>query len=373
MSAAVLLWVLIAFLTAAAVMAVLVPLGRAPARVESAGRARGVYIDQLRELERDRTQGRISGAEAEGARAELARRLIATQSEKAEFAVAGSRTARRGTAVAALLGIPALSLGLYLSLGAPNLPGQPLASRFAAADAEGDIAVLLARIERHLGQAPEDGPGWDVIAPVYARLGRAGEAATAYRNAIRLLGSNAARQTGLGEALLAKEGGVVTANARQAFAAANAADPAAPAPRFYLALAAEQEGDLEAAASGWRALLAEAPPDAPWRNALTQALARVEPASAQAEQALAPGADPDEQAEMIEAMVAGLAERLESQPNDVEGWLRLIRSYVVLGRTEEAEAAAHASLQGLPAADDRQRVEALLADLGLSGNKRDAP
>ena len=115
--------------------------------------------------------------------------------------------------------------------------------------------MLVAKVEEHLAAHPEDGRGWDVIAPVYLRLGRADDAARAFQNAIRLLGSTAERQTGLGEAILSAEGGIVTADARTAFEAAQRLDPAAPGPRFFLALAAEQEGEAAAAADA----LADAP------------------------------------------------------------------------------------------------------------------
>jgi cytochrome c-type biogenesis protein CcmH len=263
-----------------------------------------------------------------------------------------------------------LSLTLYLGLGAPALPGRPLAARLSEPPARDDVELLIARAEEHLARNPEDGRGWEAIAPVYMLLGRPGDAAAAYRNVIRLLGSNAARQTALGEAILTVQGGVVTAAARSAFEAANAADPAAPAPRFYLALAAEQEGNLDAAADGWRALLAEASADAPWRTAVEEALARVSkdeppPGPTAAEIAAAEVMTADEQAAMIEAMVGGLAERLKREPDDADGWIRLIRSYVVLGRADEAAAAARAALAGVTRADERGRVEAVIADLGL--------
>jgi cytochrome c-type biogenesis protein CcmH len=230
--------------------------------------------------------------------------------------------------------------------------------------------ALVNRVEQHLARAPEDGRGWDVLAPVYLRLGRAAEAEQAYRNAVRLLGSSAARQAGLGEAILAGSGGVVTEKARAAFEAALAAEPAAPGPRFYLALAKEQEGKPEEAAAGWRALLAEAPADAPWRPAVEQALARVgavaPPPGPDANQvAEAAGMTPADRSAMIEGMVDGLAERLQSDPEDVEGWLKLIRSYTVLGRTGDASAAGEAALRSVTADADRKRVEGLMADLGL--------
>ena len=98
-------------------------------------------------------------------------------------------------------------------------------------------------------RAPEDGRGWEVIAPVYLRLERPADAVRAYRNAVRLLGSTATRQNGLGQALFMESGGIVTQEAREAFAAATAADLAAPEPKFFLGLAAEQDGrPAEAAA-----------------------------------------------------------------------------------------------------------------------------
>jgi cytochrome c-type biogenesis protein CcmH len=371
-SAELLLWILILCLTAAAIMAVLVPLSRAAESSDPAAQAKAVYLDQLRELERDLAEGRIDPREAEAARAEVARRLLHAESLTPQAPMrANPAAARRITALVALCGIPLVALGLYLSLGSPRLPGQPLAARLAEPPAPDDIAALIARVEEHLARAPEDGRGWEVIAPVYLRLGRAADAAAAYRNAIRLNGSSAARQTGLGEAVLAAEGGVVTAEARQAFERASEAEPAAPAPRFYLALAAEQEGRQAEAATMLRALLAEAPADAPWRGPVEIALARLDPADgsgvpSQSDVAAAEAMAPDERNAMIEGMVASLAKRLESEPDDVDGWLRLIRSYVVLGRTDDAADAARAALAGVQADTDRARVEALIADLGVT-------
>ena len=114
-------------------------------------------------------------------------------------------------------------------------------------------------------------------------------------------------------------------------------------------------------------LLAEAPPDAPWRAAVEQALAREDAAATTSVDAAASDPAPQAgQAAMIEGMVDGLAERLKSEPDDVEGWLRLIRSYVVLGRPDEAAAAARDALEGVREEASRERVEALIADLGVT-------
>ena len=376
-----LLWILIALLTAAAILAVLVPLARAPAAGDRSEHAARVYRDQLTELERDKAEGRISAGEAEAARAEIARRLIAADGETRARAVtpdAGSLRMRRATAAIALIGIPLISLTLYLGLGAPTLPGAPLAARLSEDISPDDFEMMIRKVEEHLALKPEDGRGWEVIAPVYLRLGRLGEAEQAYRNVIRLLGSTAPRQIGLGESILASQGGIVTAEARGAFEAANALDPAAPIPRFYLALAVEQEGKTEEAAALWRELLSDTPADAAWRPAVEKALARVAPGEAMpapaapsqpgpSEEQIAAAQDMPEgdRAAMIESMVSGLATRLKDEPADVEGWLKLIRSYVVLGRTDAAAEAARSALDGVNAAD-RGKVEALIADLGVT-------
>ena len=356
-------------MTGAAVLAVLIPLGR-PEPGERGGEATRLYRRQLDELEKDISLGRLAAGEAEASRAELARRLIAADSDAgAERPLRGSLGARRAAAVAAIVALPIVSIGLYGALGAPGLAGQPLAARLGASDADADIATLVAKVERHLADKPEDGRGWDVIAPVYLRLERPADAAQAYRNAIRLLGSTAARQNGLGEALFMQSAGIVTTDASEAFAAASAADPAAPAPKFFLGLAAEQEGRPEEAAGIWRGLLAGAAPETPWRKILEDALARVEdPAPGQSEEEVAAAAEmaPEERDAMIEGMVASLADRLARQPDDVDGWLRLIRSYAVLGRQAEATAAMNAALASLEEADARVRIEALADDLGLA-------
>ena len=370
------LWILIALLTAAAILAVLVPLSRTPTSRASAAHAARVYRDQLDELERDKAEGRISPGDADSARAEIARRLIAVDNEThaetgAAASVVGNPNARRAIALVALLAIPILSLGLYLGLGAPKLPGEPLAARLSAPLAPDNVALLVAKVEEHLAKNPEDGRGWDAIAPVYVSLGRAGEAVQAYRSAIRLLGATAARQTGLGEAIFTLEGGIVTADARTAFEAAQALDASAPAPRFYLALAAEQEGRPEEAAKLLRALLAEAPAGALWRGAVEAALARVAPGEAlpgptQEQVAAAQDLPAGDQAAMIDSMVSRLAARLKDEPEDVEGWLRLIRSYAVLGRLDSAAEAGRAALAGVRDDAARGRVEQLLAELRVT-------
>jgi len=376
------LWTAIGVLTAGALAAVLWPLVRPrPAGADAADLDRAVYLAQLEEVERERRDGRIGAAEAEAARAEVARRLLASgRGSRPSGAEHPGR--RRLAAALALVAVPAVALPLYLSLGNPLLPAQPLAARLEAPDAGNDIRTLVARAEEYLAENPNDGRGWDVLAPISFRLGRPADAASAWGQAIRLLGSTEPRETGLGEALIAANDGVVSAAARAAFERALAADASAVRPRYYLGLAREQEGDRAGAAETWRAMLAGAPADAPWRGFVETAIARVEggptpipqpaagaadaPGPSGAEVAAAAGMSEADRQAMIERMVSGLAGRLEAAPDDPEGWLRLIRAYAVLGRQDEAEGAVARALQGVASEEGRGRIRQLAADLGIA-------
>src|SRR5262245_8591663 len=189
-----LVWIAFALLTAAVLVPVLAPLAR-PARADEAeGSAEGgtlaVYRDQLSEIEAERTRGLIGEAEAEAAKLEISRRLLksAAGSERAASragdAIPQSRHARLalGTAVAA----PLLALGSDLGHGSPGRPSNPFVARGDAARAEAELAEMIAKVEARLSKVPEDGKGWEVIAPVYLKLGRFSDAANAYANAARL-------------------------------------------------------------------------------------------------------------------------------------------------------------------------------------------
>jgi cytochrome c-type biogenesis protein CcmH len=131
--------------------------------------------------------------------------------------VAGATFRRRVVAVAALVALPAVGVALYLTLGSPDVPGQPIADRTAAPLQNRSLDTLVAQVEAHLEKNPEDGRGWEVIAPVYVRLGRLDDAVKARRNALRINGASAVREADLGESLMAAANGVVTDEAKAAF------------------------------------------------------------------------------------------------------------------------------------------------------------
>jgi cytochrome c-type biogenesis protein CcmH len=289
---------------------------------------------------------------------------------------------RRWTAVAAFVVIPLGAICVYLVLGSPNLPGQPLAQRFAAPADANSVAGLIARVETHLERNPDDGRGWDVVAPIYMRLGRFDDAIRAYRSALKLEGETADRQASLGEALAGAAGGVITTDAKGAFERALVLDKSNPRAQFYLGLAAEQDGRASEAVDRWQSLIAHAPADAPWLAYVREALARVEPSRAQTQGSGAPAGSspraqdvasaaempPSERDQMVRGMVERLAARLSADGSDVEGWLRLMRAYVVLGELGKARAAAADARRALASDPTKlHRIDEGVKNFGLDG------
>jgi cytochrome c-type biogenesis protein CcmH len=375
--ATMILWVIFALMTAAAIFAVVWPLGR-PSRASAGGSDLAVYKDQLKEIDSDRASGLIGEVEAEAARLEISRRLLAAADAPsgASVAAAGSSKAerRRVAAVVALAVLTLGPLGFYIALGSPNIPGEPAFARVTTPKGHDSIASLVSQVEAHLATNPNDGAGWEVLAPVYTRLGRFDDAVQARKKALLLSGATATREADLGEAETAAANGVVTAEAKAAFERAVASDPKEAKARYFLGLAAEQDGRNDEAASIWRSMVAEAPTGAPWVAFVRQALARVsggpvatvEPSTADI--SAVANMSEDARLDTIRGMVARLADRLHDNGGDVEGWLRLVRAYVVLGdRTKAKDAAAEAKRALGERPDDIRRIDDLVKGLGLEG------
>lgn len=392
-----LFWIISALLTVVVAVVLLSPLMRASARASlyDEGEA-AVYRDQLRELERDKAAGLISADDADYARAEIGRRLLAIAgraktggeaAEPSEASAARSGGRRRHTFSQAfiLLCLPVIGLAGYLEIGSPGTLDSPLAARIE--NPGDDVDLLVAKVEQHLASNPGDGNGWNVLAPVYFRIGRLDDAELAYRNAIRILGPDAERMNGLGETLVLRSDGIVTDDAQMAFQAALKIEPNNPRADFYLALALEQSGRRAEALAAFQDIAKASPPTAPWMQLVNQhiaanstgvPLANAPAVSAQSTAPAAPG-NPSaddianaqqmseaDRGEMIRGMVASLDARLKEDPNNFEGWMRLVRSYVMLKDTEKAEVALKDGLKAFPAAGaEGQQLIAMARELGL--------
>lgn len=380
------LWAIFALLAGGAVFSVLWPLSRAPEAQDARDLDVAFYRAQTAEIERDRARGLIAESEAEAARTEAARRLVAAGQRKA--AVTGARSAWpvRVTALAAVVLVPIAAVAFYWRIGMPNLPDQPLQARLSAPPDRMDFAAAIAKIEQHLEKNPGDGRGWAVLAPIYLRQQRYADAARAFDYMIKTLGPSAERYAALAEAQTFAADGIVTAEARQNFAEARKLDAKSPRAAYYLGLAAEQAGDKAGALATWRQLVADSPADAPWLPMVKARIAAASggsgtpdaaaraaegapgPASApQLAEAVARMA-PDQQQAMIHRMVDGLAARLKDNGGDIEGWLRLVRAYAVLKEDGKAKAALGDAKRNFASDPEAtKRLDDLAQQLGLKG------
>lgn len=362
-------------LTSLAVAALLLPLLLRRGRTQSRDAHNlAVYRDQLAEIERDITRGLLSGEQAGAARAEIGRRILALAPEGDGDVVANPR--RIAAATVAILVLPVAALLIYAQLGSPALPDLPFADRgSAASDAAADnsdhvdMNTALAQLRAHLKTHPDDLTGWLLLARSELGLGQYQDSVDAYRRASDLSGQRADIVASWGEAQVLAANGTVTPAARQAFEAALKDPEAAPKARYYLALAQMQQGDVKGALQAWRALAADSPTDAAWLPLVNQRIAEASaslngvptptapaagagaastgsmppPASVAAAQQATAGMSAAERRTMIDGMVAKLAGELQQHPDDLDGWVRLGRSYMVLGQPDKArDAFAHA-------------------------------
>ncbi|MFZ2101232.1 MAG: tetratricopeptide repeat protein, partial [Oricola sp.] len=305
-------------------------------------------------------------------------------------ATAAPRRAGMSMLAAAALFAPMAAAVVYSITGSPGMDAQPLYARSEEIQRQQvtdalqntDINRLVAMAEAALEKNPDDARGWDVLAPMYLRLDRPGDARDAFEHAIAMLGETPARRSGLGQAYYMLAGGAMDAHARAEFERALALDPSEGRARFFIALAAAESGDTPGALKSWQAMLDDANMPPEWQAAAGEGLRRYGgQALAAAPQASAPQLDAetmqnaqsmnaeDRQA-MILGMISQLDARLRDNPDDVAGWQRLIRSYTVLGRQDDAQAALKRALDAFSGDETKHgEIVEFAAALGLSSGE----
>lgn len=342
-----------------------------------------VYRDQLKEVDRDVARGVLTEEEAARARAEVSRRLLeadrALQSARAGETGVGThdRLIIGGALAAAVAG----AFAVYLQIGAPGYPDLPLATRIemveearanrpGQAEAETQVPFreglppdprreeLVAQLRTVMEQRPDDPQGLTLLAQNEAALGNFRAAHLAQARLIEVLGEEATgrHHIDLAEMMILAAGGYVSPEAEQALMRGLRAEPRNGTARYYAGLMFAQQGRPDLAFPIWRQLMAESTADAPWLEPIRLQieevawLAGIEFSLAQMPQPQAPrgptaaemeaarGMSSEDQAAMIEGMVAGLAERLATEGGPPEDWARLINAQIVLGRTGDAQA-----------------------------------
>jgi cytochrome c-type biogenesis protein CcmH len=287
-----------------------------------------VHRRQLAEIDDLVSRGLLVPEEQAQARAEAGRRLLASAEQAPTAVHAGGKRLALVAAAAA----PLLAAGLYLAIGSPGMADSPMAGRIAqwrqanpATLTPPQIAAVLTEVAK---DKPNDPELLRMLAAARMQANDPFGAANALRRAVSLRPNDAALLSALGEAFVAVSGGEIADDARRAFTEANRLDPTALSPRYHLSKAALDDGRKAEGLAGLKGVLADLSPEDPNRAGLADEIARLEG-----------GGQEEDMSGAIRGMVDGLAARLEAEPNDPEGWARLVRALSVLGETARRDAA----------------------------------
>lgn len=401
-------WIICAALAGIVAIAIAAPLLRR--RTEGASSAAAydlrVYRDQLREVGRDLERGVIDAADAERLRAEIGRKVL-TADRALERESGGTRAPGGRSALVMLAAALAAAFGLYLWLGQPERPDEPIARRLADAQAiydarpdqaeaearapkplrpepDAEYVALIAKLREAVAKNPDDPRGLELLAQHEERLGNLVAAKDAQARLVALRGDKAsgAELARLAALQIEAAGGLITREAEENVVSALQRDPRNPQARFMAGLLQIQNGRPDRAFPIWAGLLAEGPESAPWIAPIRAAITDLawfagQPGYTPPEPAALPAPDADavaamqdmapaDRQQMIEGMVKGLEDRLASQGGTPEEWARLISSLGVLGQKDRASAILSEARQrfaGKQAAADL--IEAAAKQAGL--------
>lgn len=348
-----------------------------------------VYKDQLEELHREQAKGALSDGEAQALEAEIRRNLLSAARQSSGAQAASLSPALKKAAILLCAAIPATSFLIYAQLGTPGLPDLPLASRDLNGQSDDAIPTQMAQAIEGLKQALEENPdnldGWVSLSRALLAANQPLEAVSALRAALTLAPENTQIKGDLASTLTQASQGVVGQEAADLFGEILRAEPADPRARYFNGLITAQSGDLEGAIAIWRGLEADSPFDAPWMPAVQssvqaageqlgidpvtikpQRVSSVQRTPSQEEIAAIEALSEQEREALVNSMVENLAARMDEDPENIEGWVRLIRSYGVLARLDDAQAAYTKAITASNwSEEDASRLSALAEELGL--------
>lgn len=376
-------WLAAGFMVAAVAGLMLLALVRGRARTDAAATYDlQVYRDQLREVEKDLARGTISEAEAQRVRTEVSRRVL--DADRALAMRGAPRPAPRAASwVAGVVIVAALAgaFALYLRVGDPGQPDDPMAARLAesrklAVDrpSQSEIeamaakslippapdpqyAQLIAELRAAVKQHPDDLQGQVLLAQHEARLGHFIAAYHAQEAVIRLKGKAATAEdhAKLAELMVYAAARYVSPAAERQLNIALKMDPTNVTARFFLGVMMSQIGRPDIGFQIWETLLPQLPQGSPWIAPLRAQLPQMAemagvryqlpppqgagPGPSAAQVAAAKDMTPAQRKEMIRGMVEGLATRLDTKGGTPQDWARLLNAYGVLGEAEKRDAA----------------------------------
>lgn len=298
-------------------------------RVHEQAYDRSFYEARIAEIETDFEVGRIDEVARDGAIAEEGRRFLRLSDQSSRSGASKTASGFSKFLPATFILLPILSFAAYSSIGSPEVGVSGVAHQQQNQDAP-SMDELVRIAESRLESDPNDAQGWRVLAPIYIRLERFDDAEKAYRNLVRIDNKDLDAKQGLAELLIFRNERVIGEDALSLLREITEAQPGHSRATFFLGLYARQNGETDLARSIWQRQLDDANGDEPWIPTVREQLASLEKTDANELKLSA------EQQEQINAMVEGLAARLETENGTPEDWQRLVRSYIVLGRMQEA-------------------------------------
>jgi cytochrome c-type biogenesis protein CcmH len=275
------------------------------------------------------------------------------------------------------------------------IASTPAMTAAAPAGSLDDVDTMIAKLAERLKTDTTDGEGFRMLGWSYVNTNRPADAVAAYATAVKLLPGRADVHAGYGEAMVAVAKDVVTPDAKAQFDEAVKIDSKEPRARFFLALHKAQNGQERDALNDWIALSNASSADLPWQADLQARAAKlaaklgVDIKGKFKKVAAAPSAPKDagpfmasgpdaaaiataeklpaaDQRSMIDGMVDGLAAKLQANPDNVDGWVKLIRSRVVLKDKAKAKDDVGMARKAFASKPDKlAQINSLAAELGL--------
>jgi cytochrome c-type biogenesis protein CcmH len=362
-------WVASVVILLGVFIAIIVPITRARANSSHEYNAT-IYYDQLNEIKRDLDRGLLSPLDGEALKAEIEKRL--ETNEKNITAEATNKQKKPSTRIPIVMAIlmagviPFMSYGLYFYLGSPEKKDLPFAKRKPVSSVDTTnvkMDVLVKKLRKRLDQDPDQLKGWILLGKSLVNLNRFDDASKAFKRALEIAPNRAEIASFAAETSFMAQGGEFNQEVRYFFKLAQKINPREHKALYYLGLDAFMEKKYSTAIQYWVDLISISPVGAPWLDSVRDRLivaskagklkissfaSRVksqrlndnqqspEPSPTQEDIKNANDMSEKERKIFIRSMVDRLAERLKSEPNDLNGWRRLARAYRVLGEKQNA-------------------------------------
>lgn len=386
------IWLLVITIALASLVWIALPLFRT--EHESSARAEGelaVYRDQLSEINDDIERGLVTEDQGKADEIEISRRMLAVSGSARDKQTKGLTGNARNAAVATLALVAVLGpIAVYSQNGSPELGAQPYDKLAASSEhSSNDMATAIDRLVTRLDKNPDDFDGWVLLARSYGFAKDLDNAARAWGRAFKIRSEDADVAGSYAEALIVAGAGIVPPKAKLLFEQLRQENPDDPRNHYYVGLAEAQAGRGQVAIDIWLALLARSPADAPWVPNIkgqidqtaqqfsikvgeiktlppTSVPATAVPGPTAEDMAAASQMTADEQTQMIRSMVERLAGRLEENPDDVEGWLRLARAQAVLNGSASAKPSLERALAVATTEVNRQNILNAASEFGVT-------